>query len=202
MRTQLDPGTTMDRRGRVRVQGRTSMKRIVARRAPLSLAVAAVLALLAGGVVALRPAASAADCPDPKARQHRWTEEAWNRRNPAVIDELYTPDVVLHGMALSTPGAAGLKQLMAAFYHAFPDAHMTDEEIIVEGDRVATRWTFRGTQQGEFFGIPATGRRITVTGIAIDRVVGCRVAERWLEYDQLGMLQQLGVLPPPSPAAR
>ncbi len=198
MSNRLDQGTTVDGRGFVQERGRTSMKSISARRAPLSLAVVAViLALVAGGVVALRPAPSVAHCPDPKFRQHLWTEEGWNRQNPAVIDEVFAPDVVIHGMALPAPGAEGLKQLMAAFYHAFPDVHMTDEDIIVEGDRVATRWTFRGTQRGEMFGIPATGRRITVTGIAIDRVVGCRVAERWLEFDQLGMLQQLGVLPPP-----
>ncbi|HEY83312.1 MAG TPA: ester cyclase [Dehalococcoidia bacterium] len=78
-----------------------------------------------------------------------------------------------------------------------PDFHSTIEDRIVEGDKVMTRFTVRGTQQGELMGIALTGRQVTLTGIAIHRISGGKIVENWLSMDMLGMLQQLGVVPPP-----
>ena len=73
-----------------------------------------------------------------------------------------------------------------------------DEDQIAEDDKVVTRWTAVGSHQGELMGIPPTGRRVTVTGITINRIVGGKIMETWNNYDALGQLQQLGVVPPPS----
>jgi steroid delta-isomerase-like uncharacterized protein len=72
---------------------------------------------------------------------------------------------------------------------------LTIEDEIAEGDRVVTRWSARGTHEGEFFGIPATGKQATVTGVTIDRIIDGRIAESWTNWDTLGLLQQLGAIP-------
>ena len=85
---------------------------------------------------------------------------------------------------------------MSLYLTAFPDARFTVEDELAEGDRVVSRSTLRGTHQGEFMGIPPTGKPVTVTGMSIDRIV-----EGWLNFDGLGMLQQLGVIPAPGQAS-
>jgi steroid delta-isomerase-like uncharacterized protein len=87
-------------------------------------------------------------------------------------------------------------QLFVAWGSAFPDAHTTIEEMVGEGDLVAKRWTYRGTHKGEFMGIPATDKKIEMTAITIYRISGGKVAECWWNYDSLGMMQQIGVIPP------
>lgn len=79
---------------------------------------------------------------------------------------------------------------------AYPDTHFTVEDQIAEGDKVVTRWTGRGTHQGELMGVAPTGNEVTVRGIEIDRIVGGRIEETWVNYDTSGMMQQLGVVPP------
>jgi steroid delta-isomerase-like uncharacterized protein len=111
--------------------------------------------------------------------------------------ELYTPDYVNHD-----PGAPevadrdALMQLFAVWGAGFPDAHTTVDDMVAEGDQVAKRWTYRGTHTGEFMGIPATGKQVTMPAVTIYRVSGGKVAECWWNYDRLGALQQLGVIPP------
>ena len=83
---------------------------------------------------------------------------------------------------------------------AFPDAHFTIEDQIVEGDKVVTRYTATGTQKGELMGIPPTERRVTVTGINITRLDGGKIVEGWTNFDALGMLQQLDVIRAPGQA--
>jgi predicted ester cyclase len=80
---------------------------------------------------------------------------------------------------------------------AFPDLNITIEDQIAEGDKVVTRWVGRGTQQGELQGIPPTGKQATTSGIAIDRIVSGKLVETWDQFDALGMMQQLGVVPTP-----
>src|SRR5205823_14624824 len=94
-------------------------------------------------------------------------------------------------------GIEGSKQFIAMYLTAFPDVHFTVEDIIAEGDKVVTRLTVRGTQQGAFMGIPATGKQTTSTGIDINRIVDGKSVEHWLEMDTLGLLQQLGAVPAP-----
>ncbi len=80
---------------------------------------------------------------------------------------------------------------------AFSNNHYTIEDQIAEGDRVATRVTWRATHSGDFQGHPPTGKQIEVSGIAIERRKDGKIVERWLNYDQLGVMQQLGLVPPP-----
>jgi predicted ester cyclase len=80
---------------------------------------------------------------------------------------------------------------------AFPDMHITIEDIITEGDKLVQRWVAQGTHKGELMGIVPTGKQVTITGINISRIVGGKLVEDWTEADMLGMMQQLGVIPPP-----
>jgi len=123
--------------------------------------------------------------------------EAWNTRNPAVLDELMVPNYVDHAAPPGQmPGREGYRQALISLTNAFPDYHTTVEDMIAEGDKVVYRWTDSGTHRGEFMGIAPTNKRVTFTGITIHRIVGGKLVERWVHGDILGFLQQLGVIPP------
>lgn len=126
----------------------------------------------------------------------RWVEEAWNSGNVAVANGMYAEDYILQGLANPVSGVEGIKHYVASYRIAFPDLHFTLEDMVAEGDRVAWRFTARGTHQGELMGIPPTGRPATVTGIVISRFANGKWAEDQVSFDALGMLQQLGVIPP------
>jgi steroid delta-isomerase-like uncharacterized protein len=132
-----------------------------------------------------------------KAISRRVVEEIFNEGKLEVADELIAADFVGYDPALPEPmrGPAGVKQQAEGYRAAFSDMRLTLEEEIAEGDRVVTRWTARGTHDGELFGIPATGKQVTVSGITIDRIVDGRIAETWTNWDTLGLLQQLGAVP-------
>jgi steroid delta-isomerase-like uncharacterized protein len=137
-----------------------------------------------------------------KAIVHRYVEDGANAGNMTVIDELFAAGFVNHDP--TQPAArdlAALKQFMLARQAAFPNQRTTIEDLFVEGDRVAKRWTWRGTQTGEFNGIPPTGRLVTIAGIDILRVSDGKIQEIWWGYDMLGVLQQLGVIPQPEETA-
>lgn len=117
------------------------------------------------------------------------------------MDDLAAPGIVVcyAGMPEPIRGAEGFKQLLSdQSYAALPDVQRTDEELIAEGDRVATRWTCRGTQEGELFGVPATGKPVSLSGISIYRISGGKVVEERGVSDLLGLLQQLGAIPAPA----
>lgn len=121
--------------------------------------------------------------------------EPWGG-NLAVIDELVAPGYVGHDPAApDQQGPGGVKDFVTGYLAAFPDGSITIEEQLADGDLVATRWTGRGTQQGELMGIPPTGKQVTISGITISRVENGKVVEEWSNWDTLGMLQQLGVVP-------
>lgn len=124
--------------------------------------------------------------------------QAMSKGDLMALDHLLTADFVDHnpdpGQA---PGLEGVKQGFTMFRTAFPDFQITLEDMIAEGDKVATRVTSRGTHKGEFQGIPPTGKQVTVTGIDIIRCAGGKCVERWGAFDNLGLMQQLGVVPPP-----
>lgn len=126
--------------------------------------------------------------------------EAWNRHDLAAYRELYAPEAVIHGVAPVPLGVAETLGVYTAFFAGFPDLQLTVEETICEGERIAVRFAIGGTHQGEFQGIPPTGRRIAVQGITTLRYHDGRVVERWNQLDQFAMLQQLGVLPAPTQA--
>jgi steroid delta-isomerase-like uncharacterized protein len=127
----------------------------------------------------------------------RAVEEVYNQGNLAVVDELVAGDLVIHLPSEEVHGPAGAKQHVAALRAAFPDLRITIEDQISEGDKVVTRWTARGTHIGPFQGVPPTGKQGSMTGIDIDRIADGRVVECWVNSDDLGLLQQLGVVPTP-----
>jgi steroid delta-isomerase-like uncharacterized protein len=131
-----------------------------------------------------------------KALVQRFVEEAFNKGNLDVADEVYASDFVSHESAgPSERSPEYVKQFVGMYRGAFPDGHTTVEDVIAEGDKVAYRWTFRGTHRGELLGIPPTDNQVTITGITLDRVSGGKIEEEWNHFDQLGILQQLGAAP-------
>lgn len=127
----------------------------------------------------------------------RSVEEFWNKANMAAIEELYAPNYVGHDPSgLHAGNLEEFKQSARATFTGFPDLHVTIEDLVAEGDRVVKRWTARGTHKGEFMGISPTGNQITITGIDIYRIAGDKIEECWSNSDALGMMQQLGVIPP------
>ena len=131
-----------------------------------------------------------------KALARRSIEEPWNQHRMETIDELTAPDFVSHDPANpEVRGPEGLKQLVSMYVNAFPDVQFTIEEQIAEGDKVVTRYTARGTHSGELQGIAPTGKMATVTGILINRIAEGKIAESWVNWDTLGLMQQLGVVP-------
>jgi len=118
--------------------------------------------------------------------------------NLAALDDVIAANIVDHNPAPGQgTGLEGAKQAFSQFFAAFPDLQFTVEDMIAEGDKVASRVTARGTHKGDFQGLPATGKQVTQTGIDILRIAGGKIVERWGEFDNLGLLQQLGVVPPP-----
>lgn len=131
-----------------------------------------------------------------KAVIRRWIEEL-NQGNLDAADEFFAPNYVDHSAPPGTPpGPEGVKQLMAMYSAAFSDVRITIEDQIAEGDKVVTRLSTRLTHTGEFMGIAPTGKQVAVTAIVIDRIVGGKLVEAWESFDELGMMQQLGVIPP------
>jgi steroid delta-isomerase-like uncharacterized protein len=116
--------------------------------------------------------------------------------NLDIIDEVYAPDLVWHDPDREIQGAEEAKQFIATYKSVFPDLRVTVEDEIAEGDKVVTRWTLRGTHQGEIeeFG-PPTGRQVEMKGISISRIQGGKIVEEWNSYDNLGVMQQLGLVP-------
>jgi steroid delta-isomerase-like uncharacterized protein len=126
----------------------------------------------------------------------RFTEELWDKGELAVADEIIASDFVDHDpVAGQGTGLVGYKEMVGAFRTAFPDLRVKNEDVIVEEDKVVIRWTARGTHNGQLMNIPATGKQVALKGIDILRVNNGRITERWGEFDALGMLSQLGIIP-------
>ena len=136
---------------------------------------------------------------DNKALVRRLYEEQ-NGHNLDYLDEALVPDYVHHDPALPPEmqhGRDNYRQLSGMFYTAFPDLQGTLEDMVAEGDKVVTRLSAYGTQTGELFGIPPTGKQIRMTAIAVHRIANGKIVEHWSELDNLGLMQQLGVVPEP-----
>ena len=121
----------------------------------------------------------------------------WNGHDAEAAGEVYADSYVGHDPAGTHAGSfEQLKGSAAAVFAAFPDLHLTANDVIVEGDKAVKRWTVRGTHKGEWMGIPPTGKEIVITGNHIFRIAKGKIVECWAESDALGMMQQLGVIPP------
>jgi len=134
-----------------------------------------------------------------KSIVQRWVEGGWNQGNLALVDELFAADYMIHDpQAPDFPGGhAAFKQFVTNLRTGFPDIHVTIEDMMAEGDKVVWRWRITGTHTGELMGIPPTGRPVTMTGIVISRFVNDKWAEDYVNWDTLGMLQQIGAVPAP-----
>jgi steroid delta-isomerase-like uncharacterized protein len=130
----------------------------------------------------------------------RFVEEFWNEGNAAAADELMAPDAEIHMPTGELVDLDGLKDFAGAFRQAFPDWHSTFEELIAEGDRVAERWTGRGTQRGELQGIAPTDRRVEVPGSVFYRIVDGKIVEFRGQLDMMSLMQQLGAIASPQEA--
>ena len=133
---------------------------------------------------------------DKKALARRSWEEIVNRRNPDAIDEFYAPDFVWHEPDGDIQGYEQAKQFVSTFFKGLPDINVTVEDVLAEGDKAVSRYTIRGTHQGETeeFG-PSTGKQMELKGITIHRIEDDKIVEEWESYDNLSVMQQLGLVP-------
>lgn len=133
---------------------------------------------------------------DNKALIRRVLEEAINQGRLEVVDELVAPwQDSRKERSQCQASLERTKQAICMFRHAFPNLYITIDDQIARGNKVVTRWTAHGTHLGELMGLPSTGRDVTVTGIAIGRVVANRLVEYWGNFDALGLIQQIGAIP-------
>jgi steroid delta-isomerase-like uncharacterized protein len=135
-----------------------------------------------------------------KALVRRFVEGFWNEGNAATADELMAVEAEIHMPTGEVVDLDGLKSFAVTWRESFPDWHSTSEELIGEGDRVAERWTGRGTHLGELQGIPPTGKRVEVPGSVFYRIAGGKIVEFRGQFDMMGLMQQLGTIAPPQQA--
>ena len=124
-----------------------------------------------------------------------YIDQVWNGRRLDLLEQFVAEDVIHPG----APGATdrdSMKKSAAMVLDAFPDWEMTIDDEIAEGDRVVCRYTYSGTLQGEFMGMPATGKHAVWSGIWIHRLAGGKIVELWGQNDNASMMQQLGLAPP------
>jgi steroid delta-isomerase-like uncharacterized protein len=127
----------------------------------------------------------------------RYYDEVVNKGDYSIIGELFTADYHSHhndpiGLP---PGPAGVEQFIGGTRAGFPDLELTLDDIFGEGDLAASRWTLKGTHTEEWFGTPATGKSAEWSGIVLSRFEDGKIAEEWFNFDQLRLLQQLGIIP-------
>jgi steroid delta-isomerase-like uncharacterized protein len=130
-----------------------------------------------------------------KALVRRFVEEFWNKGNTTAADELMASDAVIHLPTGDVLNPNELKIFVGTWRESFPDWHSTFEDLVAEGDKVAERWTGRGTHRGELWGIPPTGKRVEGPGSVFYQIVGGKIVEFRGQFDMMGLMQQLGVIP-------
>ena len=133
-----------------------------------------------------------------KAVVRRWPEEVQTEHRFEVMDEIFAPDIVNHdqpGGLPSPQGLEGIREFFEGMISAFPDFKAVIQDQIAEGDKVVTIKMVSGTHKGEFMGIPPSGKRFEIPVVDIFRVVDGKCTDHWSYVDQLGMMQQLGLIP-------
>jgi len=123
--------------------------------------------------------------------------QAVNTGDLALLDKLVAPDYIEHSEGFQ--GVEPFKQQITTFRAAFPDLHVTIEDLIIDGDRFASRTTVTGTHTGDLMGMPATGKQINIATVDMGRIEGGQAQERWGGLDMYALLTQLGVIPAPQP---
>lgn len=129
-----------------------------------------------------------------KTAMREFFQRVYNQGDVAFLDQLTAPNFVSHDRGNPTHDREGVKQIVRAIKSAFPDVQFRAEDVLADGDRVAARFTMKGTQRGEFMGVPATNKPIVVTGIDIVRFANGKAVEHWHEWSDMELLQQLGVM--------
>lgn len=132
---------------------------------------------------------------DRKSMIRRVSDELWNKGNVDICDEAYAKNCSIHDPSFPINSIADMKQQVRDLRRANPDLHMEIQDVLMDGDMTAARWTMGGTARGEFQGIPGTGKSYVMTGMIMDKWDGDRIAEEWVNYDLAGTLQQIGVMP-------
>jgi predicted ester cyclase len=133
-----------------------------------------------------------------KALMLRYFEEAYNRRNVSIADEIHHPEFIEHPNSVHAAGAVGsteVKRFLSDLLSAMPDLRFEVQDQIAERDLVVTRWRLSGTMKGSLFGFPPTGKSGTITGININRIRDGKAIEAWIELDMLGAMHQFGIIP-------
>jgi len=133
-----------------------------------------------------------------KALVRRWFKEVWNEGNTKTIDELLTDRSVIHGLGEDLRGPAAFKSFHAAYRDAFPDVKIQIDRMVAEDDLVAVHWSASATHSGSGLGFAASGRPVKFSGMGIARFEANKLIEGWNNFDQLGLLQQIGVVALPA----
>ena len=131
-----------------------------------------------------------------KVAAQNFIEKGLNQKDMSAFEAYFSPDLTDHALPPGLPsGLEGRKMFGAALLAAFPDLHVHVEDLVTDGEKIVTRYSVHGTHKGELMGIPPTGKAVSIGGIAIDRFENGQSIEHWEFYDQMGMMQQLGVIP-------
>ena len=135
-----------------------------------------------------------------KALVHRFFE-AFNAGDLDAAVAVFDPNAVVHNSGAPDPlNLEGFGQLAGVFLAAFPGGQHSIDDIVVEGDKVVTRITYRGAHTGDLMGMPPTGKHVAVSAMTIDKIANGKIVETWRLFDQMGMMQQLGLIPAPGQA--
>ena len=137
-----------------------------------------------------------------KTAARHFIEKGLNQRDLSALDEYFSSNLTDHALPPGLPaGLEGRKMFASALLAAFPDLHVHLEDMIADGEKLVTRYTVHGTHNGDLMGIPPTGKQVSIGGIAIDRFENGQSIEHWELFDQMAMMQQLGVIPATGQAA-
>ena len=144
---------------------------------------------------------------DRAATIHRFYEKCLNEHQSGILSEIFTPDAIAHTPNGDATGLANIQQTVERVHMMFPDHHFVVDDIVTNGDKAAARWTMTATNTAPLGGIAPTGRPITQRAVVFYRFQGDKIAEFWLQLDQVGVLRQIGVQipgapPVPTPAAQ
>ena len=134
---------------------------------------------------------------DNRAIIRRLYGEVWNKRKLGVVSEIISPSHALHAPNVSgaAVGPEAYKRQILLFLTGYPDLHFAIEDTVAENDKIVACWTFSGTLRGDFMGIPATSKKVSVDGITIHHIAAGKIMDSYSNWDALGMMQQLGVVP-------
>jgi steroid delta-isomerase-like uncharacterized protein len=151
---------------------------------------------LSAGAEPGAPTTAAADIRRNEALGRRYFEEAWNRGDLDVLEQVLAPSYINHTPSTPNPpaGPEGLKPIIRALRAAFPDLHYEIKDVLATKDAVVMRVLMTGTHRGDLFGVPATGRKVSVNQINIEHIANGKIVEHWRVTDELTLMRQLGVV--------